>query len=285
MPRNHRSSEGPHPAAAPLDDTRPVTIHDLLAWKEQGERFAMVTAYDFLSARMLDEAGVPVLLVGDSLGMVVLGYDSTVPVTLEDVLHHTRAARRGTARALLVADMPFMSYQADVAEGMRAAGRLLKEGGASAVKLEGGGRTVDLTARLVEAGVPVMAHLGLTPQSVNQLGGFKVQGRGDAAAERLLADARELADAGAFSLVLECVPAELGKRVTDAVPVPTIGIGAGPATDAQVLVYHDLLGLTSAPLPRFVKQYADLRSEVSAAVKAFRAEVASGDYPGPEHSY
>lgn len=264
---------------------RAVTIHDLRAYKQQGERFVMVTAYDYLSARMLDEAGVPVLLVGDSLGMVVLGYDDTVPVTVDEMLHHTRAARRGTKRALLVADMPFMSYQADATEGLRNAGRMLKEGGAAAVKVEGAGATVELTARLVSAGIPVMGHLGLTPQSVNQFGGFKVQGRDDATAERLLADARELTDAGAFALVLECVPAELGARVSEAVEIPTIGIGAGGGTDGQVLVYHDLLGLTSGRLPRFVKQYADLGSEITAAVKAFRAEVASGDYPGPEHTY
>jgi 3-methyl-2-oxobutanoate hydroxymethyltransferase len=265
--------------------SRPVSIHDLRTLKERGERFAMVTAYDYLSAQVLDEAGVPVLLVGDSLGMVVLGYDSTVPVTMEEMLHHTAAVRRGASRALVVGDMPFMSYQLSTEEGMRNAGRFLKEAGAHAVKLEGAGPVVELTARLTSTGIPVMAHLGLTPQRVNQIGGFKVQAKDDAAAERLLAEARELEDAGAFALVLECVPAEVGTTVSQALSIPTIGIGAGPGTDAQVLVYHDLLGLTAGRLPRFVKGYADLRGEITDAVKAFSAEVASGDYPGPEHTY
>lgn len=264
---------------------RPVSIHDLAAHKRAGERFAMLTAYDYLTAQILDEAGVPVLLVGDSLGMVVLGYDSTVPVTVDEMLHHTRAVRRGAKRALVVGDMPFMSYQGSVDEGLRNAGRFLKEGGANAVKLEGGGPVVDLTARLVGAGIPVMGHLGLTPQSVNQFGGFKVQGRDEDAADRIVADARALADAGAFAIVLEGVPADLGRRVTEAVPVPTIGIGAGADTDGQVMVVSDLLGLTSGRLPRFVKQYADLRSAMTDAVKAYSSEVASGDYPGPEHRY
>ncbi len=262
---------------------RPVSIHDLIAYRERGERFAMLTAYDVLTASALDEAGVPVLLVGDSLGNVVLGYGTTVPVTLDEVLHHTRAVRRGAQRALVVADLPFGSYQVSVEDGMRTAIRVLKEGGAHAVKLEGA--EVELTRRLVHAGVPVMGHLGLTPQSVNQLGGFKVQGRAGVAAERLLADALALADAGAFAIVLECVPAELGRRVTEAVAVPTIGIGAGPHTDAQVMVVSDLLGLTTGPKPRFVKAYTDQRSAITDAVKAFTAEVVDGAYPGPEHTY
>lgn len=263
----------------------PVSVHQLRAFKERGERFVMLTAYDFPTARVLDQAGVPVLLVGDSLGMVVLGYDSTVPVTVEEMLHHVRAVRRGARRSVVVADMPFGSYQVCVEDGLRNATRFLKEGGATAVKLEGAGPVVELTARLVSAGVPVMGHLGLTPQSVNQMGGFKVQGRTQAAADRIVEDARSLADAGAFAVVLEGVPAEVGRRVTEAVTVPTIGIGAGPHTDAQVLVISDLLGLTGGHLPRFVKQYADLRGTIADAVKAFSAEVANGDYPGPEHSY
>lgn len=264
---------------------RPLTIHDLHAYKERGERFVMLTAYDFPTAQILDEAGVPVLLVGDSLGMVVLGHESTVPVTMADMVHHTRAVRRGARRAVVVADMPFMSYQASVDDGLRNAGRLLKEGGAAAVKLEGAGPVVDLTARLTQSGIPVMAHLGLTPQSVNQLGGFKVQGRAAEAAERIVDDAVSLAQAGAFSVVLECVPVDLGRRVTEAVPAPTIGIGAGPHTDAQVLVVNDLVGLTTGRLPRFVKAYADVRSAIADAAKAFQSEVSSGDYPGPEHAY
>jgi len=264
---------------------RPVSVHDLRAHKERGERFAVLTAYDYPTAEVLDEAGIEVLLVGDSLGMVVLGYDSTVPVTVEEMLHHVRAVCRGARRALVVADMPFLSYQVSLEEGMRNAGRLLQEGGAHAVKLEGGGPVVDLTARLVQAGIPVMGHLGLTPQSVNQFGGFKVQGRSEQAAERLVADARDLQDAGAFSVVVEAVPRELGKRVSEAVDIPIIGIGAGPDTDAQVLVVSDMLGLTSGRRPRFVKPYANLREVIADAVKAFSAEVASGDYPDIEHSY
>ncbi|MPZ89373.1 MAG: 3-methyl-2-oxobutanoate hydroxymethyltransferase [Nitriliruptorales bacterium] len=264
---------------------RPVSIHDLREHKERGERFAMLTAYDYLTAQVLDEAGVDVLLVGDSLGNVMLGYDSTVPVTVDEMLHHLRAVRRGADRALVVGDLPFMSYQASATEGLRNAGRFLKEGGAHAVKLEGAGPIVDLTDRMVSLGIPVMGHLGLTPQSVNQLGGFRVQGRDRDSADRLVADARELDEAGAFALVLECVPADVGRRITEAVSMPTIGIGAGPHTDAQVLVISDLLGLTAGRLPRFVKQYADLRGMITDAAKAFSSEVATGDYPGPEHSY
>ena len=264
---------------------RPVSIHDLRTFKERGERFVMLTAYDFLSARMLDEAGVPVILVGDSLGMVMLGYDSTVPVTLDEMLHHTRAVARGASSSLVVGDMPFGTYQESPAQALASATRFLKEGGANAVKLEGGGATIDAAAKLVDAGIPVMGHLGLTPQSVNQFGGFKVQGRGEEAADRLVADAEALEAAGVFSIVLEAVPADLGARVTAAVDVPTIGIGAGAETDAQVLVWHDLLGLTHGRLPRFVKAYADLRSEILGAVKTFTHEVAAGEYPGPEHSY
>jgi 3-methyl-2-oxobutanoate hydroxymethyltransferase len=275
----HASPTGPPPSAA----DRPVTILDLQRWADAGERFAMLTAADVLTAQILDEAGIPVLLVGDSLGMVVLGYDSTVPVTLEEMLHHTRAVRRGARRALVVGDLPFGTYQASQDEAMANAMRMLKEGGAHAVKLEG--PRVELTRRLVEAGVPVMAHLGLTPQSVNQLGGFRVQGRERAAADRLVEDALALEAAGAFSLVLEAVPAELAARVSEALRIPTIGIGAGAATDGQVLVFQDLVGLTSGRLPRFVKQYTDLRAQILDAAKAYSAEVASGDFPGPEHTY
>ncbi|MBW3561625.1 MAG: 3-methyl-2-oxobutanoate hydroxymethyltransferase [Actinobacteria bacterium] len=264
---------------------RPFSIHDLRAMKERGERFAMLTAYDFLSARLLDEAGIPIILVGDSLGMVMLGYDSTVPVTLDEMLHHTRAVTRGTSRAVVVGDMPFGSYQRGPEQALASATRFLKEAGANAVKLEGGGRMVEVTDVLVSAGIPVMGHLGLTPQSVNQFGGFKVQGRDDDAAERIVDDAVGLAEAGAFSIVLECVPAEVARQVTSAVEVPTIGIGAGPDTDAQVLVWHDFLGLTSGRLPRFVKQYADLRGTITDAVKAFASEVVDGVYPADEHTY
>lgn len=266
-------------------DPRPVTIHELRRRKERGERFAMLTAYDVASAQIFEEAGVPVLLVGDSLGMVVLGYDSTVPVTMDEMLHHTRAVRRGARSALVVGDMPFMSYQGSSDEAIHNAGRFLKEAGAGAVKLEGAGPVVALTARLTSAGIPVMGHLGLTPQSVNQLGGFTVQARAEEDAQQLHDDAIALQEAGAFALVLECVPTEVGAGVTAALDIPTIGIGAGPDTDGQVLVSHDLLGLTRGRLPRFVKAYADLRSTMTDAVKAFSSEVTSGDYPGPEHTY
>ncbi len=263
----------------------PVSIHDLRRAKEAGERFAMVTAYDASAASILDEAGVPVLLVGDSLGMVVLGNDSTVAVTLDEMIYHSRAVVRGTRHALVVTDLPFGTYQAGRVEAFHAATRVLKESGANAVKLEGGGDMVDTTAYLVDRGVPVMGHLGLTPQSVNQFGGFKVQARERAAADRLLADAIALADAGAFAIVLECIPAELAERATDAIEVPTIGIGAGAHTDGQVLVWHDLLGLTTGRLPRFVKQYADLRAVITDAVKAYATEVAEGAFPAEEHQY
>lgn len=275
----HTSTDGSAPAR------RPVTIHDLRAAKARGERFVMVTAYDAGSAALLDELGVPVLLVGDSLGMVVLGYESTVPVTLEEMLHHTRAVARGSGTSMVVGDLPFGSYQQGATQALASSVRMLKEGGASAVKLEGGGAIVETTARLVDAGIPVMSHLGLTPQSVHQFGGFKVQGRDPAVAERIIADAVALTEAGAFAIVLEAVPEALGRQVTAAVDVPTIGIGAGPHTDAQVLVWHDLLGLTSGRLPRFVKAYADLRSEIAGAIKTFQSEVADGEYPGPEHTY
>ena len=264
---------------------KPRSVHDLKAFKQRGERFAMLTAYDATTAEILDQAGVPVLLVGDSLGMVMLGYDSTVPVTMEEMIHHTRAVRRGAPSALVVADLPFGSFQVDLASAKANAVRLLKEAGASAIKLEGGARVTTLVHDLVEMGVPVMGHLGLTPQSVNQFGGFKVQGRTEEAADRIVADTKALEDAGAFSVVLEGVPADVGRRATEAVEIPTIGIGAGDATDGQVLVIQDLLGLTGGPLPRFVKAYADGRSIIRDAVKAFQAEVASGEYPAPEHQY
>jgi 3-methyl-2-oxobutanoate hydroxymethyltransferase len=271
-------------SAHPSTSERPVTVRDLQSYKQRGERFIMLTAYDHPTAQILDEAGVPVLLVGDSVGDNVLGYSSTVPVTVDEMLHHVRAVRRGVRRALVVADMPFGSYQVSHTEGMRNAVRLLKEGGAQAVKLEGGSSVVDLVADLTEAGVPVMGHLGLTPQSVNQLG-YRVQGRDEEGARRILDDGRALEEAGVFSIVLEAVPADLGRAVTENVQVPTIGIGAGPHTDAQVLVITDVLGLRSGRSPRFAKQYGDVREVIADAVKSFQAEVATGDFPGPEHAY
>lgn len=262
-----------------------VTVRDIRAFKERGERFAMLTCYDALSARLLDEAGIPLLLVGDTLAMVVLGHETTLPVTVDEMLHHTRAVRRGAKDAFVVGDLPFMSYQGSIDEGIHNAGRFLKEAGANCVKLEGGGRVLELVSRLTDSGIPVMAHLGLTPQSVNQFGGYRVQGRGDEQAHQILKDAKSLEAAGAFSLVLEAVPADLAKEVTDSLEIPTIGIGAGPHTDGQVLVFHDFLGITQGKLPRFVKRYANLGDDIRAAAQTFAAEVAGGTYPGPEHTY
>ncbi|MDQ1689654.1 MAG: 3-methyl-2-oxobutanoate hydroxymethyltransferase [Frankiaceae bacterium] len=263
---------------------RRVTVRDIAAAKERGERWPMLTAYDALTAGLFDEAGIPVLLVGDSAAMVVYGYDTTLPVRVDDLIPLVAAVVRGSKRAMVVADLPFGSYQASAAQALETGARFLKEGGAHAVKLEGGARVLPQVDALVAAGVPVMGHLGLTPQSVNAIGGYRVQGRGGAD-EQLLADAKALEAAGAFSLVLEAVPAELAERITASLAIPTIGIGAGNACDGQVLVWQDLAGLTPSPGPKFVKRYADLRGVLTSAVQEFAAEVADGSYPGPEHSY
>jgi 3-methyl-2-oxobutanoate hydroxymethyltransferase len=262
-----------------------TTVLDVQRVTDDHRRFAVVTAYDYLSAQILDEAGIPILLVGDSLGMVMLGYPTTLPVTLDEMLHHSKAVARGSRQALLVGDLPFMSYHTSIEQAITSAGRFLQEGGMHAVKLEGGGRTVEITRRLTELGIPVMGHLGLTPQFIHQMGGFKVQGKSQAQAARILADANELEQAGAFSLVLEGVPGELASRLTQSLHIPTIGIGAGPGTDGQVLVYHDLLGLTTGKAPKFVKRYANLAEDIGNAVQRFAKEVAGGEFPGPEHSY
>ena len=262
-----------------------VTVRDIQAFRERGERFAMLTAYDALSARLLDEAGIPIILVGDTLGMVMLGHDDTLPVTVDQMIHHTAAVRRGTTNAFVVGDMPFMSYQASLEEGFRNAGRFLKEGRAHAVKLEGGGRVLELVARLTDSGIPVMGHLGLTPQSVNQFGGYRVQGRSDEAAHQIVKDAKALEASGAFAVVLEAVPSEVAREVTESVRIPTIGIGAGSHTSGQVLVFHDFLGITEGKAPRFVKRYASLGAEIKKAAATFAREVAEGTYPGPEHTY
>jgi 3-methyl-2-oxobutanoate hydroxymethyltransferase len=243
----------------------------------------MLTAYDFPTARILDRTGIPVLLVGDSLAQNVLGYETTLPVTMEEMLHHVRAVARGTTEAMVVADMPFLSYQVSVEDGVRNAGRFLKEGGAHAVKIEG--PQIELTHRLTELGIPVMAHVGLTPQSVHEMGGYRVQGRGEEAANKLMEQASALDKAGAFSMVLEGVPADLGERITSSVQTPTIGIGAGPGCDAQVLVITDLLGLSDGRLPKFAKAYANLRDEIADAARAFAKEVEEGTFPDEGHSY
>jgi 3-methyl-2-oxobutanoate hydroxymethyltransferase len=262
---------------------RRVTVRDLSAAKERGERWPMVTAYDAMTARVFDQAGIPVLLVGDSAAMVVYGYDSTLPVTVDDLLTLTAAVVRGSSRALVVADLPFGSYQSSPQQALESATRFMKESGAHAIKLEGGRRILPQVEALVSAGIPVMAHLGLTPQSVNVLGGYRVQGRGQSGDE-LMSDAKDLERAGAFSVVLECVPADLAQRVTTSLAIPTIGIGAGAATDAQVLVWQDLMGLTPRPA-KFVKRYADLAGEMDRAVRAFADDVTSGAFPAPEHTY
>jgi 3-methyl-2-oxobutanoate hydroxymethyltransferase len=259
-----------------------VTIHDLRTWKSEGKRFAMLTAYDFPTAQILDRAGIPVILVGDSVGNNVLGYETTLPVTMEEMLHHTRAVARGVERAMVVGDMPFLSYQVSLEDGIRNAGRFIKDGGAHAVKVEGA--QYDLIHKLVELGIPVMAHVGLTPQSVHGMGGYRVQGRGEEAARKLLDQALNLEKAGAFSIVLEGMPSDVGRTITHELQIPTIGIGAGPECDAQVLVINDLLGLNEA-VPKFVSRYANLREEMTRAVTAFAADVEAGTFPDEEHSY
>jgi len=249
------------------------------------ERIAVVTAYDYPTARVADQAAVEVILVGDSLGMVVLGYESTLPVTVDEMIHHTKAVMRARPRALVVTDLPFMSYQTGPVEALANAGRLVKEGGADAVKLEGGERAADAVRIIVEAGIPVMGHIGLTPQSVLQFGGYRVQGRGDDAAERLLADAHALERAGAFSIVLEGMPAELGCKVTRELAIPTIGIGAGPGCDGQVLVWHDALGFSYGHQPRFVRRYAELAETAAAGLARFVADIKQGRFPVKEESY
>ena len=262
-----------------------IAVHELRAMKERGEKIAMLTAYDYPTAKLLDEAGVPVILVGDSLGMVVLGYDSTIPVTMEEMLHHTKAVARGTERAIVVGDMPFMSYQASVEDALRNAGRFLQEAGATAVKLEGGVPMAETVRRLVAVGIPVMGHLGLTPQSLHQLGGYKVQGKTPAAAVKLLDDAVALQEAGVFAIVLEGIPAPLGRLASEKLAIPTIGIGAGPHCDGQVQVLHDLLGLCDRFVPKHAKQYAHLSDEIRDAVARYLDEVRSGAFPTARESF
>ncbi|MGC1619020.1 MAG: 3-methyl-2-oxobutanoate hydroxymethyltransferase [Candidatus Acidiferrum sp.] len=269
-----------------------VTVPDLLQRKSSGaasisnsQKITCLTAYDYPTARLLDEAGVDVLLVGDSLGMVVLGYDSTLPVSIEEMLHHTRAVKRGTRRALVVADMPYGSYHADTAESLRNAVRFVKEAGAEAVKVEGGERRLELIVRLTEAEIPVMGHVGLTPQSVNALGGFRVQGKTVDAAEQLLRDARAVEAAGAFAVVLEAVPRELAAQITRELRIPTIGIGAGPDCDGQILVIHDLLGLTVGQTPKFARQYANIGKMIAKAAREYCEDVRGGTFPSDAESY
>jgi 3-methyl-2-oxobutanoate hydroxymethyltransferase len=277
----------PVPGAPPdpgSPDSR-VTVPDVRTARRAGRRLVALTAYDFPTARLLDAAGVDILLVGDSVGNAVLGYDTTLPVTMEEMLHHARAVTRGTRRALVVADLPFLSYQAGVGDAIRNAGRFLKEGGAAAVKLEGGRRRAAVVRALVEAEIPVMGHIGLTPQSVHVMGGYRVQGKRADEARALVEDARALEEAGAFALVLEGMPEAAGRAVTETVSIPTIGIGAGRHCDGQVLVFHDLVGLTPGPLPRFARRYADLAGAIDSAVRRFAADVRSGAFPADSEIY
>jgi 3-methyl-2-oxobutanoate hydroxymethyltransferase len=264
--------------------TARVRIHHLQQAKERGEKWAMLTAYDTISASVFEEAGIPVLLVGDSAGNVVLGHASTVPVTVEDLLLMTKAVTRSTKRTLVVADLPFGSYEASPQQALGTAVRMMKEGGAQAVKLEGGARVAPQIQLLTDNGIPVMAHIGFTPQSENQLGGFRVQGRG-AGAEQLRADAHAVQEAGAFAVVMEMVPAEIAAQVTKELAIPTIGIGAGVDCDAQVLVWPDMAGFTGSRVPRFVKKYADLRGELLRAAREYADDVRSGTFPAAEHSF
>lgn len=265
--------------------TPKVTIHTLRQMKERGERIAMLTAYDATFARLLDEAGADVLLVGDSLGMVVQGHDTTLPVTLEEIAYHCRAVVRGARRAHVVGDMPFMSYQASHEQGVRNAGLLMKEGNCHAVKLEGGAVHAELVHRLVNAGIPVMGHIGLTPQSYHQLGGFKVQGRDIGGRERLLSDARTLEEAGVYSLVLEAIPADIARDITAALSIPTIGIGAGAHCDGQVLVSYDALGMDETFKPRFVRRYATLGATIKDAIGSYISDVRTGSFPSDAESF
>lgn len=262
-----------------------VTAPSLIASKERGERLVCLTAYDYPTARIVDEAGIDVVLVGDSIGNVIFGYGNTVPVTLEEILTHTRAVRRAVKRALLVADMPYGSYHTGADDTVRAALRLIKEGGAEAVKLEGGLKRVALVKRLVDEEIPVMGHIGLTPQSVNKLGGYRVQGKTAETARQLLEDARALEAAGAFAIVLEVMPREIAKLITESIGIPTIGIGAGVHCDIQVLVLHDMLGLSFGKQARFVRPYANLREAMTEAVSRFAEDVRTGAYPSDEESY
>jgi len=262
-----------------------VTITEIKEMKQRKEKIPMLTAYDYVTAKMVDEAGVPLILVGDSLGMVMLGYESTIPVTMDEMVHHTKAVVRGAKKALIIGDMPFMTYHVSVSDALHNAARFIQEGGAQAVKLEGGEVVAEKVRRLVDCGIPVMGHIGLTPQYIHQLGGFKVKGKAVEEAKKLLRDARILEEAGAFAIVLECTPAPLSKLITQKLAIPTIGIGAGPDCDGQVQVIGDLLGLYTDFVPRHAKQYARLAGEIKTAVSSYISEVKSLSFPTMEHSY
>ena len=262
-----------------------VTIPQLKEWKEQGKKIRMVTAYDYPTALLVDRSEIEMILVGDSLGMVVLGYDGTVPVSMDEMVHHIKPVVRGAKNTLIVGDMPFMSYNVSREKAIENAGRLMKEGGADCVKLEGGLVMAPIVKAIVEAGIPVMAHIGLTPQTASQLGGFKVQGKDESAARRMLEEAQAMEIAGAFSIVLEAIPAPLAKMITAKISIPTIGIGAGVDCDGQVLVLHDMIGLFDRFVPKFVKKYTNVSEDILKALNTYAKEVETGSFPGPEHSF
>jgi len=262
-----------------------ITIRDLKQMKRRGEKIPMITAYDYTSAKLLEQAGIPLMLVGDSLGQVVLGYDSTVPVTMDEMVHHVKTVVRGTEKAHIIGDMPFLSYHAEIPEAIRNAGRLLKDGGAQSVKLEGGQYMAETVSRIVKSGIPVMGHIGLTPQSVNQLGGYRVQGKSLSAAMDLMEDARVLEEAGAYAIVLECVPAQLAKLISERVKVPTIGIGAGVGCDGQVQIFHDFLGLFDDFVPKHARRYAELGEAIKNAATMYISDVQTEAFPTDKESF
>jgi 3-methyl-2-oxobutanoate hydroxymethyltransferase len=262
-----------------------ITVQDFLRMKSEGKKITMLTAYDYPFAQIVDEAGVDGILVGDSLGMVVQGLENTLPVTMDEMIYHTKMVSRAVQNALVIGDMPFMSYQAGIGDAVRNAGRFLKEAGASAVKLEGGAEVAEQVRAMTKSDIPVMAHIGLTPQSIHRMGGYKVQGKTDEAAKRLIEEARIMEDAGAFSLIIEAIPMDLAKRITGELSIPTIGIGAGPYCDGQVLVLHDVIGLFERFVPKFVKRYSNIKEEALRAVREYREEVQEGKFPSEKESF
>lgn len=262
-----------------------ITVTNLKEMKSRKEKISMITAYDFPSARIAAEAGIDTILVGDSLGMALLGYDTTLPVTMDVMIHHTKAVTRGSGDCMVIGDMPFLSYHLSREQAVANAGRFLQEGGAQAVKLEGGQERLEVIQAIISAGIPVLGHIGLTPQSIHQMGGYKVQGKDREQAQKLIADARRLEEAGIFALVLECVPAPMAELITSSLNIPTIGIGAGPACDGQVLVWHDLMGITQNMKPKFVKRYADMYSGMLGALRLYKDDVKQGTFPAPEHTF
>jgi len=268
-----------------MDERKKITITDIQKKKREGKKATMLTAYDYPMARIIDNAGIDMILVGDSLGMVILGYDSTVPVTMDEMIHHSKAARRGTRYAFLIGDMPFMSYQVSKEEAIRNAGRFMKEAGCDAVKLEGGDEVLEVTKAILDAGIPVLGHLGLTPQTISKLGGFRIQGKDASAAKKIMDQALALEKAGCFAIVLECVPDEVAKLITEKLSIPTIGIGAGPYCDGQVLVTNDMVGLFDRFVPKFVKQYVKLASLIGDGVRKYMDEVQTGKFPDKAHSF